>query len=132
MSCCQNAQGTNTCATTETRGVSKTTFRPNADIYETPEAFVVRADVPGARADAIDLRYEDGVLTLKAPVAARMHEGARAVTREYGVGGFERAFRVGEGIDAQAIGAELKDGVLTLTLPKAAAVKPRSIRVQTA
>lgn len=138
MSCCQSTNQSTCCATDAStdahvrRAQVVPTFRPNADIHETPEAFIVRADVPGARPEGVDVRFEDGVLTLKASVPARKFEHARALSREYGVGDFERAFRVGEGIDTEQIKAELKDGVLTLTLPKAAAVRPRAIKVQTA
>ena len=137
MSCCQSTNQSTCCTPTSTdagarRAEVGPTFRPNADIHETPEAFIVRADVPGARPEGVDVRFEDGVLTLKASVPARRFEHARTLSREYGVGDFERAFRVGEGIDTEQIKAELKDGVLTLTLPKAAAVRPRAIKVQTA
>jgi HSP20 family protein len=50
--------------------------------------------------------------------------------REYPVGGFERTFRVGEGVDATRIDASLEGGVLTITLPKAEAAKPRKINIR--
>jgi HSP20 family molecular chaperone IbpA len=114
-----------------TSRVAPATFRPDVDIAETPEAFVITADVPGAKAEGVDVRVERGVLTLRAEVQPR-ERGGRALLREYGVGSYERTFRVGDGIDAEAISAVLKDGVLTLTLPKARSVRPRSIKVQTA
>jgi HSP20 family protein len=50
--------------------------------------------------------------------------------REYGVGDFRRAFRVGNQIDATRISADFADGVLRLHLPKIEAAKPRKISVQ--
>lgn len=110
------------------RVAPQATYRPDADIAETPEAFTITADVPGATPDSVDVNVERGVLTLRAGVPAR--ERGRVLLREYGVGAYERTFRVGEGIDVEKIGAVLKDGVLTLTLPKAERVRPRSIKVQ--
>jgi HSP20 family protein len=107
-------------------------FRPEVDIYETGEEFVVKANVPGARPEAIDLNVEKGVLTMRAEVGVRTPENARPLGREYGVGAFERSFRIGEGIDTERIGAELKDGVLTLRLPKAETTRSRKISVQAA
>lgn len=134
MSCCQSSTNgaVRTPASQASVEQSGVAFRPNSDIIETSEEFVIRADVPGVKADAIDLRVEEGVLMLKARVMPRMPEGARRLIGEYGVGDFERSFRLGEGVDAQNIAAELKDGVLTLRLPKTAAAKPHAIKIKTA
>ncbi len=105
-------------------------YRPFADIYELDKEYVVRADVPGARPDAIDVTYEQGLLTLHARVEPRgAGENRSFLVREYGVGDFHREFRIGEGIDAAGISAEYKDGVLTLHLPKAQETLPKRIQV---
>jgi HSP20 family molecular chaperone IbpA len=109
-----------------------TTFRPEVDIYETGDSYIVTADVPGARPETIDLNVENGVLTLRAGVAERTTDASRTILREYAVGGYERSFRIGEGIDAERIDAELKNGVLTLRLPKAETTRSRKIAVKTA
>ena len=107
-------------------------YRPNVDILEQPDALVLLADLPGARGDQIDIQFDDGQLTLRAPVAARQAEGTRMLLAEYGVGDFYRTFRVSEQIDASRIAAEYRDGVLKLHLPKVEAAKPRKIAVQAA
>ena len=109
-----------------------TVFRPEVDIYETGDEYVLTADVPGARPDTIDLNVENGVLTLRAGVPERTPGEARTILREYGVGAYERSFRIGEGIDTERIAAELKNGVLTLRLPKAETTRSRKIAVKTA
>jgi len=106
-------------------------FRPAVDIAEGEGEFVIVADVPGATAETLDLTVDQGVLTLRAPVAARSQAGACLVA-EYGVGDYERSFRLGEDIDVAKISAELKDGVLTLRLPKAESAKPRKISIRAA
>ncbi len=104
-------------------------YRPNVDIVERGEELTVRADVPGATAEGIDIHFEDGVLAIRAKVPPR-NADVDFLVREYGVGDFSREFRVNETIDVAKISAELADGVLTLHLPKVEAVKPRKISVK--
>lgn len=104
-------------------------FLPDVDILEGPEELRVVADVPGARGDAIDVRFEDGTLTVSARVEPRQPEETRWLLREYRAGDWHRSFRVDESIDAARIAAEFADGVLTLHLPKVAALKPRRVPV---
>lgn len=104
-------------------------YRPEIDIRETPEAYIVEADVPGATPESVDLTVDQGVLTLRAGVPGRHAEGTRRLVREYGIGSYERSFKIGEGVDVEKIGAELKEGVLTLTLPKSETTRARKIKV---
>jgi HSP20 family protein len=115
-------------ATEQTRSGAR--YVPNVDILETPEKYVMRADIPGARAESVAVDYERGTLTIHAPVEPRKHDGGRLLLREYGVGDFHRAFQIGEGIDPTGIQAEYNNGVLTLHLPKSAAAKVRKIEVK--
>jgi len=106
-------------------------YRPNVDILEQADELIVLADVPGARGDTIDVKFEEGTLTIHAPVEPRQDENQEYLLREYGVGDFYRTFRVSEAIDAAKITADYADGVLTLHLPKTEATKPRKIIVRT-
>jgi HSP20 family protein len=106
-------------------------YSPSVDIMETENELMLVADVPGARADSVDINYEQGLLILHVGVEPRQaEENTNFLYREYGVGDYYRSFQIGEGIDARKIEAELKDGVLTVHLPKADAVKPRKIQVK--
>lgn len=106
------------------------TYRPVVDIIEKDGEVLLVADVPGASAEDIDIRFDRGELTVCAKVAPRAKEGARPLLREYGVGSFCRTFRIGEDIDAQQIAGETRNGVLTLRLPKRASAQPRKIAVK--
>jgi len=105
-------------------------YRPNVDILEKPDELLVLADVPGATPETIDVKFEDGTLTIHAQVEPRQDAQTQYLLAEYGVGDFVRSFEVSEAIDSAKISAEYADGVLTLHLPKAEAVKPRVIKVQ--
>ena len=102
---------------------------PDVDIYETDDALVLVADVPGVAQGGVELGLEDSVLEITAhrPPAG----GDRTPDHEeYSSTGFYRAFKLSEEIDAGKIGAALSDGVLTVTLPKSARAKPRKIEVK--
>lgn len=104
-------------------------FRPNVDILEKPDELVLVADMPGAKPDQIDIRFEDGELTIHGRVEPRNEEATNFLLREYGVGDYFRAFRVSEQVDPTRIGAEFHEGVLCVHLPKVEAAKPRKISV---
>lgn len=109
------------------------TYVPNVDIVEQADGLLLVADMPGVRAEDVDIQYEQGLLTIQGRVQARHDDVGpdQYMLREYGVGDFYRSFRVGEGVDIDKIRAELKNGVMTLHLPKAEALKPRKISVKT-
>ena len=70
-------------------------YRPNVDIVDLPDEFLVLADVPGAARDDINVMFEEDVLTIDAGVAPRQdEESSRFFRREYGVGRFHRRFVV--------------------------------------
>ncbi len=108
------------------------TYRPVVDIIERESELLLVADVPGASAEDIDIRFDRGELTICAKVEPRRKEGAGPLISEYGVGSFCRTFRIGEDIDAQQIAGETRNGVLTLRLPKRASALPRKIAVKSA
>ncbi|HVP13051.1 MAG TPA: Hsp20/alpha crystallin family protein [Phycisphaerae bacterium] len=111
---------------------SAPTYIPVVDIIERRDELMMLADMPGARAEHIDINYDKGLLTIHARVEPRQNpQQTEYLLQEYGVGDFHRTFEVGEGIDPNKIEAEVKNGLLTLHLPKSEAFKPRKIAVKT-
>jgi HSP20 family molecular chaperone IbpA len=106
-----------------------TYFTPRVDIIETEKELLIYADMPGALPHDIDLRYENGELTLRGKVEQREHAG-NLVFGEFEVGDFYRAFQVHESIDASKIDAEFKNGVLIVHLPKQEHAKPKQVPVK--
>ena len=105
-------------------------YLPCVDIVEKTDELLLRADMPGASAESIDIRYENGELTIDGRVKPRRPEGDSFLVEEYGVGDYRRSFTLGEKIDAERIVAEYADGVLTLHLPRVESGKTRKIAVQ--
>lgn len=105
-------------------------FQPDVDIVESPAEYVVTADLPGVDSEQLQVRLEDGVLTLDASVSDSFpEEGWRLAYAEYQVGSFHRRFAISDGIDADRISAQMRDGVLILRLPKAERHRARKIEV---
>jgi len=103
-------------------------FRPDVDILERKDAYVIHADMPGANQETVDINLDKGLLTLDARLAAP-DEDHRPLHAEYQSGGYHREFRISEDIDPAAVSATMKDGVLELLLPKSAGSQPRRIAV---
>jgi HSP20 family protein len=129
------SQGTMNREKTETPAAPEQTwsgqcYRPDVDILEEQEELLVVADMPGLASDKLDIRFEDGSLTIHGRVPADRVQSERMLLREYGVGDYYRTFRISEQIDSKRISAEYRDGVLRLHLPKSEAAKPRKIPVE--
>ncbi len=105
-------------------------YRPRIDIIDTEKALVLVADLPGSKADQIEVRFDKGQLILRGRVTPRGPAGDAYLMQEYGIGDFEREFRISEMIDAERMEAEYTDGVLTVHLPKSEAARPRTIPVK--
>lgn len=103
---------------------------PAVDIYEDGEGVTLHAEVPGLNADQIDIRIENGTLTLRGERKLDKEEKSdnyRRVERSYGA--FSRSFSLPPTVDTEKVRAESKNGVLSIFLPKREETKPRQIRV---
>jgi HSP20 family protein len=105
-------------------------FRPDIDILENPDHYVVYADLPGVDDKSVDVRLDRGTLTLDARLATLPETGWSPIHTEYRVGSYHREFRISEDIDTSGVSAKMHNGVLELVLPKNAARRPRAIQVQ--
>ncbi len=101
---------------------------PPVDIFETENALVVVADLPGVSKDEVDIRVEDGILTIKGK--AGYQPKADILREEFTLHDYYRKFQLSDEVDQDKISAESKNGVLTITLPKAEKSKPRQIKVK--
>jgi HSP20 family protein len=107
-------------------------FLPAVDIFETPAALVLTADMPGVSADKVTMDLKDNHLIISGEVAPPLGAGETMLEQEYYSGDFQREFQLGSLIDQAKIEATMKDGVLRLVLPKVEKAKPRKIEVKTA
>ncbi|MBI39793.1 MAG: heat-shock protein Hsp20 [Leptospiraceae bacterium] len=102
--------------TKEQRPVRHRIYSPAVDLYRKEDNFYLYADIPGASENSVDVSVEKNVLTIKAAVEEKNIEG-KLIYSEYGVGDYERSFRLSEDIDVENIQAKVKNGVLELVIP---------------
>ena len=104
---------------------------PAVDIQETDHELIVKADVPDMEMKDIDVRLENGTLTLRGErkfEAKKTEGGWHRLERSYG--SFERAFTLPDTVNPEGVKADYKNGVLTVMLPKKEIAKPRQIKVE--
>ena len=110
-----------------------TTNRPVAmpmDAWREGDRFVLEFDLPGVRAESVDLDVERNVLTIRAERMATNGDW-QMLASERPRGAFSRQLVLGDNLDLEHIEAAYRDGVLRLVIPVAEKAKPRRIQVQT-
>ena len=103
---------------------------PSTDIFETPDAYVLMLDLPGATRESISLTAENGTLSIRARVEPVHRENATMLFKELKAPTYYRVFNLGDGIDRKNIEARYDEGVLTIKLFKKEDVKPREIEIK--
>jgi HSP20 family protein len=102
------------------------------DIAETPDEILVKASLPGFKADEIDVRVDNGVLSIKADHTEEKEErGEHYYRRERHMGSLSRRVALPGIVSDADVQAELEDGVLKLHVPRREEAKPKRIEVKT-
>ena len=104
---------------------------PALDIAENENEFAVKAEVPGCKAEDIDISVHGNMLTIsgeKRQEEERKEKGYYHVERSYG--SFRRDLTLASDVDPARIEAACKDGVLTITLPKTEKAKAVKVKVK--
>ena len=101
------------------------------DMYQTDDAAVVKASVPGVKPDDADITISGNTLTITGQ--SKEEEEVKEenyIRRERRFGSFSRSVVLPEGLEPDKAEASFEDGVLTLTIPKAPQAKPKVIRIK--
>lgn len=110
--------------------VSKCDWRPIVDIFDTENAIVINAELPGVTKENITLDVKENTLILKGE--RQIDEEARKENyyrMERCFGSFERAFTLPATVDPEKISANFKDGILRIEIPKPEEKKPKQISI---
>jgi len=104
---------------------------PAINILEREDSMVITADLPGLRAEDVEVTVEEGTLSIRGE--RKLEEAAEGETyhrveRLYGV--FERTFTLPNSVDVGKIEARFSNGEMLLTLPKREESKPRSVKIK--
>ena len=104
---------------------------PAIDMYQTDNEVVVKASIPGVKADEVQINITGDVLSLKGEVKHEEERKDRAWhIREQRFGSFERSVALPTTVKTDKAEAVFENGILTITLPKADEVKPRTINIK--
>ncbi|WP_119069599.1 Hsp20/alpha crystallin family protein [Rubrobacter indicoceani] len=107
-------------------------WSPMIDVVQKEGDLVVRAELPGAKPEDVDMTVHNGVLTISGK-REEEHEEERGgyLVRERRSGTFRRSLQLPEGIDEGAISARFENGILEATIQGAAAVRePKKIQIE--
>jgi HSP20 family protein len=104
-------------------------WSPRVDIEETEDAWIVEADVPGAKRDDITVELQGDELAVHGEIKERERVGIlRRRTRR--TGRFDYRVRLSGDIDDEGLEANLDGGVLTVRVPKRERTRRRRIEVK--
>ena len=104
---------------------------PAVDMYQTDNEVVVKAALPGMKADDVQLNVTGEVLTIKGEIKQKDELKEKAYhLREQRWGSFERSVILPTEVVADKAKADFENGILTITLPKAEEAKPKSISIK--
>ncbi len=106
------------------------TVMPLADIYETPDAFVLALDMPGAPKESISITIDGSSMVITSGVESYTEDGAKLLFSEIAGVGYQRAFNISDGINRESVDAKYENGILTIKLFKKEELKPREIPVK--
>ena len=99
-------------------------------MYQTDDEIVVKASLPGFKADEVQINVTGDVLTLKGEVKHEEEKNDRSWhIREQRWGSFQRSVALPTNVVSDKAKAEFENGILTITLPKAEEVRPRTITI---
>ena len=104
---------------------------PSIDLYETDHDVVVKAALPGIKAEEVQINVTGDVLTIRGETKQQEEKKDKSWhIREHRWGAFERSVRIPTGVTADKAKAEFDSGILTVTLPKSEVIKPKTISVK--
>ncbi len=109
------------------------TWAPPVDIFETADRLVLRAELPGFTEEQINLRIENGILSLEGERRFEKESGKENYHRiERSYGRFVRSFSIPTAqFDPERIAAAISNGILTVELPRREETRPKKIRIHT-
>jgi HSP20 family protein len=104
---------------------------PSVDMYQTENEVIVKASLPGIKAEDIQISVAGDVLTLRGEISSDNEvKEAMYHIRERRSGSFSRSLPLPSPVQSEKAKAEFENGVLTLTLPKAEEMRPKTITVK--
>jgi HSP20 family protein len=106
-------------------------WAPAVDISEREDAYVVATELPGVATEDLEIKFQDGLLTIQGernPASGTAGEKVHRSESRYGT--FRRSITLPSHVQADKIEASAQDGVLQIVVPKAEEIHARRIQVR--
>lgn len=103
---------------------------PLTNVTEDQDNYYVRAELPGIKAQDLNISVTGDGLSISGERKIGEAEGATYHRRERESGTFSRMLASPGPIETDKVEASSKDGILTIVMPKAEKAKPRQISVK--
>lgn len=111
------------------RSVPRGTF-PAINVYDRGESIMLTAEIPGVKADDLDLSVLNDSVTLKGQRTDGAGEEDRYYRKERMTGYFNRTITLPDAVDPESVQAEYRHGILKVTMDKAEEAKARKIQIK--
>lgn len=106
---------------------------PAANLFASNDQVVVHAEIPGMKAEEININVEADLLTIEGErKPEEMAEETLCHRRERSFGKFVRSFKLPFDVNPDNVKASYQDGILSVSLPRSQESKPKKIAVATA
>ena len=106
-------------------------WAPAVDIFEREDAYVVATELPGVATEDLEIKFQDGLLTIQGernPASGTAGEKVHRAESRYGT--FRRSITMPSHVQADKIEASAQDGVLQIMVPKAPEVQAKRVQVR--
>lgn len=108
-------------------------FVPAAELQDTPEAFLLKLEVPGIKAEDLDIQVTGEAISISGERRSEQTSQEKGMTRtEFRYGRFRRVIPLPARIQNDQVEATYDNGILNLRLPKAESEKTRMVKVNVA
>ncbi len=103
---------------------------PPADVYESPNLFIIRVEMPGLERESLSVSLDENNLIIKG--SKKSFTGAKDVIIhqiEIDYSDYHKVFRLPENVDTSNIKATYRDGHLYIAIPKLPRKKEAPIKI---
>lgn len=106
-------------------------FAPQVNISETEKAYLIKADLPGVRKEDVQVKCENGMLSIEGErKQEKVEDNERFHRVESTYGRFMRRFVLPDDADESGIDASFQDGALTVRVPRAEQKQPKARQIK--
>ena len=102
---------------------------PPVDVFESDNAYVIEAEVPGYKEDDMKIFCKNRVLTISSDAVMKERENG-FITEEISLPSFQRSFQLPDDADEDMVSATSENGILSITISKKEKKEPKRIEVK--